>query len=102
MTATAFVEGIKKLPSLLPSQAEQLISLAPHMTDAQRKEALVAVQKQHAIIEKNQKEGDMIMTAVEKKTDALYKKEWPKIKDAIQDEERESSAKKLDAEIDAA
>ncbi len=102
MTATAFVDAIKKLTWLLPLQSDQLIALAPKMTDAQRLEALAAVKTQNDTIGKNVQEMDEIQDKVEKETKAIYKKEWPKIKNAIQEEERSSAAAKLDAQIDAA
>lgn len=102
MTATAFIDGIKKMPSLLPLQAQQLINLAPHMNDKQRADTFATVKKEHEKIEANVKEGEQIMDKVEKETQAIYKKEWPKVKDAIEKEESSGAASTLEKQIGAA
>ena len=102
MTATAYVYGIKAMKMLLPLQADQLIQLAPHMSEKQRKDTFTAVKAEHDSIVRNVKEAEDIQDRVEKETKQLYKKEWPKLKDAIQEEERAGAAAKLDEQIDAA
>jgi hypothetical protein len=102
MTATAFIDAIQKMAHLRPLQADQLIKLAPFMTDAERKDTLASVQQAHTEIDADVKEVDWVQTQVEKETQEIYKKEWPKVKEAMQTAEREAAASKLDEQIDAA
>lgn len=102
MTATAFVDGIKKLPTLLAPQVEQLISLAPHMTEKERADTLKEMQAANTDIESNVKEITMIDDMAHKKSQEIYKKEFPKVKSAIQDAERAGAADILDKQINAA
>ena len=99
MTATAFIDGIKKMPSLLPLQAEQLISLAPRMSEKQLADTFAKIKKEHGVVEENLNEMDDIQDAVEKETKKIYKKEWPKIQKAVEKEESTSATAKLDEQI---
>ncbi len=56
MTADAFITAVKEMNGLPPMLANQLIALAPRMTDQERSDAVAQLTPMNADIEKDQKD----------------------------------------------
>lgn len=99
MTATAFIESIQSLTFLLPNQISQFISLAPHLTNQERADAFARAKKANKDIRADVKEYTNILDMATKAANAIYKKEWPKVKKSVHDEERKAAERMLDDQI---
>ncbi len=96
MTAEDFIAAARALIGLPPAMIDQLVALAPKLTDQRRAEAMAELQKEHGEI---MTESKAILANVDegmKEIAAFRRTELPKIHGEVEAEERAGAEHILD------
>ncbi len=96
MTAEDFIAAVRTLTGLPPVMIEQLVALAPKLSDKRRAEAMAELQKEHGEI---LTESRAILASVDegmKEITAFRRTELPKIHGEVEADERAGAEHILD------